>query len=84
MTRRQDLTGPFAFHELPPSSFPFTVEWISEDTGQIVHTATVTGAGALYVPPLADVYGPVAARVSYADGSIVEFGSDGSYREVPR
>lgn len=74
------MTDRFAFHELPPSSFPFTVEWISEDTGEVVHTATVTGAGALYVPPLADVYGPTTARVRYADGEVVEVASDGSVR----
>lgn len=59
---------PVTFRELPEESFPFTVEFFTAD-GTVVHTVTVTGPGALRVPALGKIYGPVGARTIWPDGS---------------
>jgi hypothetical protein len=64
--------APIAFSSLPADAFPFTVEFISHDTGQVVHTIDVPEPGVLRVPPLRDEHGPVWARISYANGTVVE------------
>lgn len=66
------MTKQFAFHDLPAASFPFTVEFISERTGAVVHTITADGPGGMTVPALGREHGPVWVRMSFADGKIVE------------
>lgn len=63
-------TKPYAFHDLPADSFPFTVEAL-DASGAVVWTTEVTGPGALYVPPLATFYGPVSVRLRFPDGSVI-------------
>jgi hypothetical protein len=67
-----------SFGNLPPSIFPFRIEFISIRTDEIVHTETVDApgvlAGVLATPALATKRGPVWVRVTYADGEIVASG----------
>lgn len=74
------MTGPVVFRDLPRESYPFTAEWISETTGEVVHVEHVSGPGVLMVPVLYPVHGPCAVRISYADGNVVECTSDGTVR----
>lgn len=60
-----------AFHDLPQSAFPFKIEFFNA-TGDLVHAIEVSGPGAVEVPGLRPQHGPVAVRVTYADGSVVE------------
>lgn len=57
------------FRDLPEESFPFTVEFFTAD-GTVVHTIRVSGPGAMEVPALGKIYGPVGARTTYADGVV--------------
>lgn len=47
----------FAYADLPADAFPFTVEFLRTDTGEVVHTIRVEGPGALAVPALRHKYG---------------------------
>jgi hypothetical protein len=67
---------PAAFHDLDPESFPFVIEFIADDTGETVHRSVVEGPGALYVPPIAKLYGPCNVRITFADGEILERRND--------
>jgi hypothetical protein len=60
---------PTAFRDLPEESYPFTVEFFTAD-GTVVHTIEVSGPGAIEVPALGTIYGPVGARAIYADGTV--------------
>lgn len=66
------VVPPAAFESLPADAFPFTVEFISHDTGLVVHTIDVPEPGAILVPPLRDDHGPIWVRASYAEGTVVE------------
>ena len=59
--------GPVAFHDLPRSRFPFTIEFLTL-AGDIVHTITVTGPGAVRIPGLAAQHGPISVRITWPDG----------------
>ena len=59
---------PYAYRDLPAAAFPFTVEFISQRTGKVVHAFTAAGPGVITVPALRDEHGPVDVRVTYADG----------------
>lgn len=39
-----------AFHDLPADEFPLTIEFIAEDTRDVLHTIEVAGPGAVQVP----------------------------------
>jgi len=67
---------PFAFHDLPADSFPFTAELLDTGTGETVWSATVSGPGALRIPSAAEVNEgrPVSARITLADGDVVTEG----------
>lgn len=60
------------FRDLPETSFPFTVEFFVIRTDEMVHRIVVNGPGAVVVPPLAPIYGPIRIRITYADGEIAE------------
>lgn len=68
-----------AFRDLPESSFPFTAHFIAERTGETVRSITVDGPGVVVVPALADLHGPIAVRIEYANGVVVE----GRYQKQP-
>lgn len=73
---------PVAFHDLPASEYPFTIEAINSVTGDIVWTRKVTGPESVYVPPLTRMVGaPVDIRLRSSDGSITIFRADGSTGE---
>lgn len=61
------------FRDIPADSFPFTVEWISEATNEVVYTVTVPGPGVVEVPALWPQHGPCWTRIRYPDGQIVEW-----------
>lgn len=54
---------PIAFHDLPEDSFPFTIVFVAERTGETVHTIRVTGPGAIAVPALATKHGPITVHI---------------------
>lgn len=58
----------FAFRDLPADAFPFTVEFIARNTGEVVHSIHVDGPGALVVPALAGKHGPIDVRVVSPQG----------------
>jgi hypothetical protein len=62
-----------AFHDLPATSFPFTVDMIDKATGDVVWSEVVTGPGALRVPSKHEVNGgrDVAARMTFPDGTVI-------------
>lgn len=53
---------PTAFRDLPADNYPFTVEAFDLE-GRVVWTERVEGPGSLYIPPLAQTYGPVGVRI---------------------
>jgi hypothetical protein len=66
------MSTPVTYATFPVEKFPFVIDFITVSGGLIVHTITVEDAGALAVPPLADTYGPVRARITFADGEVME------------
>lgn len=60
-----------AFHDLPQELFPFKIEFIDK-AGTIVHTIHVHGPGAVHIPGLAEEFGPVSVRMTYANGEVQE------------
>jgi len=65
------LRVPFAARDLPASAFPFTIEFIAQRTGNVVHSITVSGPGAAAIPALKADHGLVDVRITYADGVVV-------------
>jgi hypothetical protein len=65
-------TDLIAFASIPLDKFPFVIDFITVPGGLIVCTLTVNEPGATLVPPLADTYGPVRARITFADGEVQE------------
>lgn len=60
---------PVAFHDLPPSAFPMTVELVDRLSGDVVWSVQVDGPGAVKVPGRDErPGGDVIARVTFADG----------------
>ena len=66
------MSTPAEFISLPADAYPFTIEFLAVTTGEVVYTITVAGPGAVLVPALRASYGPVRARMTYADGTVVE------------
>jgi hypothetical protein len=66
-----DLT---AFHDLPASSFPFTMELLDAETREVCWSATADGPGALRIPSKHEVNGGklMACRVTSGNGEVVE------------
>jgi hypothetical protein len=62
-----------AFADVPISAFPFVMDFLNT-SGEVVHSITVTGAGAVHIPGLADLFGPITVRVTYADRSVETYG----------
>jgi hypothetical protein len=70
------------YHNLPASSFPFTVEGVLPE-GDVIWRHTVHAGEAVHVPPFARRFGrPVMIRSIWPDGRIVEVNPDGSGREL--
>jgi hypothetical protein len=61
----------YAAHDLPRECFPLTIEAIDAG-GVVVWLEIVDGPGALRVPSLAKLYGPVSIRVTYANGEVMQ------------
>lgn len=70
---------PMAFHDLPASMFPFTIEYLNAK-GVVLRTETVEGPGVMEVPGLAQFYGPITIRVTHANGTQTTTGPDGATR----
>lgn len=60
------------FVELRPEAFPLLVEFFSTTTGAQIWQTTVSGPGALRVPPLVHTHGSVRVRITYGDGTVHE------------
>ena len=60
---------------LPESDFPFTIELLDSESGQVVWEKRVEGPGALMVPGRATTNEgrPVRVRVTYPDGEVQEY-----------
>jgi hypothetical protein len=58
-----------AFATLPAAAFPFTLEAIDYQ-GNVVWTKRITGPTKLHVPPLISMFGPVAVRTTFPDGTV--------------
>ena len=65
---------PFAFHDLPASAFPFTLQLIDAKTRRVRWRQKITGPAVIRVPSRHEVNDGklLAARVVLADGSTVE------------
>ena len=62
-----------AFADLPADCFPFTVELLDHATRDVLWSQTGDGPGAMRVPSAAELGAErVAARVTFADGTIQE------------
>ena len=59
-----------AIHLLPRSAFPLLIEFLAAD-GRVVHAMTIAGSGIVEVPALAKLFGPVSARITFADGVVI-------------
>ena len=68
------MTAPSAFHDLPPDSFPFTMELLDAETREVRWSATADGPGAVRIPGSHETNGgkPVAVRVTFGSGEVVE------------
>jgi hypothetical protein len=66
---------PAKFRDLPASSFPFTMTFFDEATGEQLQQLEVTGPGAIDVPGWAPRR--VRVRCEFADGEVVEEGPPG-------
>lgn len=58
------------FMELRERDYPFRLEYVSQRTGQVVWSADVTEPGAIRVPALMPVYGPVETIMRFPDGEV--------------
>jgi hypothetical protein len=65
---------PSAFHDLPASAFPFTMELLDAETREVRWSQRVTGPAAVRVPSRDEINNgkPLASRVTFADGEVVE------------
>jgi hypothetical protein len=65
---------PSAFHDLPASAFPFTMELLDAETREVRWSQKVTGAAAIRVPSRDEINDgkPLTSRITFADGEVVE------------
>ena len=75
---------PMTHVSFPPSAYPIHIEMIAERTGAVVHELHIADAGVSTVPGLADTYGPICVRVTFAEGMGVETTSDGKTHAYQR
>lgn len=55
---------------IKPDNFPFAIEILSDDTGQLLWSEIVTGPGAIAIPGNAELGGrPVNVRMTMANGA---------------
>lgn len=59
---------PTAFHDLPADAFPLTLEFLNRH-GVLIRTERVDGPGVSEIPGLAPLYGPIAVRLTFANGT---------------
>jgi hypothetical protein len=67
-----------AFVDLPPDSFPLTIELLDAETRLVRWSARVTEPGVLNVPSRTEVNDGklLAARVTWPDGTVQEAGNE--------
>jgi hypothetical protein len=58
------------FRDLPAECFPFTVEYHSKTTGELLQRDVISGPGMLRVPALGRLGHQVAVTVRWGDGAI--------------
>lgn len=58
-----DSDRSFSFHDVPKHWFPFTVKFMRESDGVLVHTIEVPDAGVVDVPYLAGEHGPIKVEI---------------------
>lgn len=63
-----------SFHDVPRGAFPLTIEYIAEDTGEVLQQIQVDGPGALEVPSFSPR--AVSVRISGPYG-VSQFNSQG-------
>ena len=68
------MSIPAQFVDLPESDFPFTIEFLDAESGQVVWEKRVEEPGALMIPGRAytNEGRPVRVRVTYPDGEVTE------------
>jgi hypothetical protein len=54
------------FYDLPAHAFPFTIEYIDDDTGEVLERVDVEGPGVTYIPSFPGRF--VAVRIVGAGG----------------
>lgn len=62
--------GIAAHYSLPLTAFPFTIDYLSPVTREVLATITIVSPTVLAIPPMID--GPVIVRMTFADGDVVE------------
>lgn len=64
---------PFAYSELRPEDFPFTLEALDSESGAVVWKKIIETPGPLYIPALAAKIGrPVKVRITWPSGKVTE------------
>ena len=69
------MSKPAAFHDLPADHYPFTIEFIREDNGEVTETIEVAeGPVVIEIPGgYYDKYGCKAeVRITFATGEVVD------------
>lgn len=60
------------FADLPASAFPFTIEFLRTDTGEVLWSTVATGPGGSHIPKLGSPDYRLMCRMTFANGEVVE------------
>lgn len=60
------------FFDPKPEQYPFTVEFLSVQTDEVVHSIHVDGPGAMEIPSLIREHGRTWVRIKWGDGEVTE------------
>lgn len=63
---------PFAFHDLPADTFPFTIEMYDVDTRETYETIEVAGPGAVRINPKPTHVRLAGTRMRLPNGTVTE------------
>lgn len=62
----------YAFVDLSPDSFPFTVTATDADTGEVLWTQTIAEIGVVTVPGKPEGVRGVRIRIEFANGEVLD------------